>query len=206
MITLAWIHRNLTSDSVFEVSNAGLSEFGVEVVKEMNRLGMVVDVSHLSSQGFQDVIETSADPVIASHSNARSVCDHPRNLTDDQIKALAEKEGVIGLNLWYPTKERPVTADHLLNNVDKMVDLVGAKHVGIGLDLNENYPNEIYRKVWAGTIFSFDFGDTFPRGLESMSKLPTITKGLVERGYSDEEILNILGQNFLRLFRRVFGR
>jgi membrane dipeptidase len=200
-ITLAWVGRNQVADSCFERTGAGLTNFGVEVVKEMNRLGMIIDVSHLPPRGFDDVLSFSRDPVIASHSNASSVFGHARNLTDEQIKALAEKQGVIGLSLWNVTREPNPTLEHLLNHADYITDLVGANHLGIGLDLNEDYPDTVYREVWKGTDFSFD--SKFPKGMESMSNLRNLTRGLVGRGYSDGEILKILGRNFLRLFQRV---
>lgn len=199
----AWIFRNTIVDGVWERTTGDISNFGLEVIAEMNELGMLIDVSHMKDQGFQDVMEATRKPVIASHSNSRSICDHPRNLSDDQIKALAENEGVMGLNVGFVHKNGPPTLQGLLEHVDHVVDLVGADHVGIFGDLNEQFPEEIYREIWKDTLFSFSFPR--PQGLESLSKLPNFTKGLVSRGYSDQEIEKILGANFLRVFRDVFG-
>ncbi|WP_324715721.1 dipeptidase [Carboxydochorda subterranea] len=184
---LTWNVRNELADGVGERRGAGLTAFGVEVVEEMNRLGMVVDVSHLAPAGFWDVMEVSRAPVMASHSNARALCDHPRNLADDQIRALARKGGVIGIN-FYPgflRRDGPATLDDAVRHIDYLVELVGPDHVGLGSD--------------------FDGISVTPQGLEDPSRLPALTEALVRRGYDDGSIRKILGENFARLFRTVLG-
>ncbi|GAH80309.1 unnamed protein product, partial [marine sediment metagenome] len=178
-----------------------LSNFGVEVIKEMNNLGIIIDVSHMTDEGFQDIIEITKKPIIASHSNTRSLCKHPRNLDNDQIKALAENNGVMGVNVGMVYKDKPSTLDGILLHVDHIVDLVGVNHVGLIGDLNENFPKDIYSQIWKDSLFSFAFPE--PKGLESISKLANFTKGLVSKGYSDQEIEKILGGNFLRVFRKT---
>ena len=180
-------YRNKIADGMGEArTGSGLTEFGVELIGELNRLGIIVDVSHLSDPGFWDVVEVSKDPIIASHSNARGLCDHLRNLTDDQVKAVAEGGGVVGVN-FYPevVHEEEATLGRVLDHFDYLVDLVGADHVGIGSD--------------------YDGMRQPPVGLEDVSKMPNITRGLVSRGYSEDEIVKILGGNFLRVFREVIG-
>lgn len=191
-IGLVWNQRNAIADGIGETrTRGGLTTFGVELVKEMNRLGMLVDVSHLTDPGFWDVIEVSTQPIIASHSNSRAVCDHPRNLTDEQIKALAKNGGVMGINYARYFIDAEAKADKnkgdlkkLLDHIDHIVELVGPKHVGLGGDFDGASP---------------------VNGLEDTTKVPAITEGLVERGYSDEDILAILGGNHLRLMRQVLG-
>lgn len=204
-IEIAWIYRNRLLDGVWEPMNSGLTHLGIEVVEEMNRLGMLIDVSHSTEAGFWDILKHSRDPVIATHCNARAKFEHPRNLTDDQLKALAEKGGVVGLNMnfAYPGWLKEPTLDSLLDQVDYMVDVAGIDHVGLGLDLNSNpWPLEMYRKIWEGTTFSFPFA--YPKDLDSPAKLGNITKGLVARGYSDSEIQKVLGTNFLKVFEKIF--
>jgi membrane dipeptidase len=187
MVGLVHSLRNLLADGVADDrTKGGLSSFGMEVVEELNRLGMVVDVSHLSDAGFWDVIENSKDPVVASHSNARSVCAHPRNMTDEMISALAERGGVMGINFApdFVDKKKP-SVETLINHIDHIVDLVGPRHVGLGSD--------------------FDGIPSTPRGLEDASKMPAITEELVKREYSEEYIRLILGENHLRLLRKVIG-
>ncbi|OGD58916.1 hypothetical protein A3K78_06105 [Candidatus Bathyarchaeota archaeon RBG_13_52_12] len=187
MVGLVHSLRNLLADGVADNrTKGGLSVFGTEVVEELNRLGMVVDVSHLSDAGFWDVIEYSKDPVVASHSNARSVCPHPRNMTDEMICALAERGGVMGMNFApdFVDKKKP-SVETLIDHVDYIVDLVGPGHVGLGSD--------------------FDGIPSTPRGLEDASKMPAITEELVRREYSEEYIRLILGGNHLRLLKEVIG-
>jgi len=187
MVGLVHSLRNLLADGVADNrTKGGLSCFGIEVVEELNRLGMVVDVSHLGDAGFWDLIETSKDPVVASHSNARAVCPHPRNMTDEMIKALAEHGGVMGMNFApdFVDKKKP-SVETLIDHIDHIVDLVGPEHVGLGSD--------------------FDGIPSTPKGLEDTSRMPAITEELVRREYSEEYIRLILGGNHLRLLKRVIG-
>jgi membrane dipeptidase len=187
MVGLVHSLRNLLADGVADNrTKGGLSRMGVEVVEELNRLDMIVDVSHLSDAGFWDVLEASKDPVVASHSNARAVCAHPRNMTDDMIKALAEKGGVMGMNFApdFVHKTNPRVST-LVDHIDHIVDLVGPEHVGLGSD--------------------FDGIPATPAGLEDASKMPTITEELVKREYSEEYIRLIIGGNHLRLIKQVVG-
>ena len=187
MVGLVHSLRNLLADGVADNrTKGGLSQFGVDVVEELNRLGMIVDVSHLSDAGFWDVMEVSKDPVVASHSNARAVCQHPRNMTDDMIKALAKGGGVMGINFApdFVHKTKP-SVETLVEHIDHIVDLVGPEHVGLGSD--------------------FDGIPATPKGLEDASKMSSITQELVKREYSEEYIRLILGGNHLRLIKEVVG-
>lgn len=200
-IGLTWNPRNLIANGVGERSDCGLSDFGVEVINEANRLGMVIDVSHLSKGGFWDVLENSKDPIVASHSNARSVCDHSRNLSDEQIKALTEKGGVMGMNFYpeFVDSEHP-SLERVLDHIDYIADLVGVDYIGIGADFID------YMAYYGDPLVqSFIEGHPYPQGLENTSRMYNITRGLISRGYSDQEIEKILGANFLRVYERVFG-
>jgi membrane dipeptidase len=185
MIGLTWYYRNALADGLWERrTKGGLTRFGVDVVAEMARLGMIPDVSHLTDEGFWDLLDVTNSPVIASHSNARAVCASPRNLTDEQITALAERGGVVGLNFSSRhVKEGGATVQDLVDHVDHIVELVGADYVGLGSD--------------------FDGTRTPPVGLEDASQHPNFTRELVARGYSDAEIMKILGANHLRVFTAV---
>jgi membrane dipeptidase len=209
-------------------SHGGLTPFGVEVVREMNRLGMMVDVSHVSDQTFWDALRASQAPVIASHSSCRAIFDHPRNLSDDMLRALAEKGGVVMIN-YYPGYTDPEAApriaawftrhgaelgglrekyagdmraiseamkaiaaadpvpqgslDHLLDHFDHALRVAGEDHVGLGSD--------------------FDGVASFPVGLDEVSLLPNITRGLLARGWSEGVVRKVLGENLLRTMREV---
>ena len=202
-LTLCWNNRNMIADGVsWQRSKGGLTEFGADVVNECNRLGILVDVSHITDQGFWDTLEESKDPVIASHSNCRALCGSMRNLTDDMIKALAEKGGVMGVN-YVPffltdidlTKFRAgdaeerkkvgsVDVERVVDHIDHIAKILGSvDNIGLGSD--------------------FDGVPMIAKGLDDASKLPNLTKALVTRGYSDQEIEKILGGNFLRAIKRV---
>jgi membrane dipeptidase len=187
MVGLVHSIRNELADGVADRrTRGGLSELGVQAVGELNRLGMIVDVSHLNDEGFWDVLELSRDPVIASHSNARAVCDHPRNMTDDMIRALAEKGGVMGMN-FAPGFVHPkrATLAGVVDHMDHIVGLVGPGHVGLGSD--------------------FDGIPSTPVGLEDVTRMPGLTEELVRRGYDEEDVRKILGGNHLRLIKAVCG-
>jgi membrane dipeptidase len=187
MVGLVHSLRNQLADGVTDArTGGGLSEFGVQVVEELNRLGVLIDVSHLNDAGFWDLIDVSAEPIVASHSNSRAICGHPRNLTDDQIRALADRGGVMGIN-FSPPFVHPTRADvaRVVDHIDHIVDVVGVDYVGLGSD--------------------FDGIRGTPIGLEDVSKMPNITAELVHRGYAEQAIRKILGENHLRVLKDVVG-
>jgi membrane dipeptidase len=187
MLGLVHSLRNQLADGVTDSrTGGGLSEFGVKVVEELNHLGVLIDVSHLSDSGFWDLIDVTSEPIMASHSNCRAVCGHVRNLTDDQIQVLADRGGVMGIN-FSPNFIHPTKADvaRVVDHIDHIVELVGVDYVGLGSD--------------------FDGIRGTPVGLEDVSKMPNITLDLVNRGYSEEDIRKILGENHLRVFKDVVG-
>jgi membrane dipeptidase len=214
IIQLTYNERNLIGTGCGEKKDEGLSRFGVSVIERMNRLNMMVDLSHVGDTTTAQAIELARYPVV-SHSNARTVCNNPRNKTDEQMKAVAEKDGVIGIVTfpsfvkWTKTEdgERPTIAD-VLDHVDYIVKLVGAKHVGVGLDLIENAEEKEYRglikrpDIWGKPNPRLKNPFAYAVGMESVSDLPNFAEGLVARGYSDSEIAGILGGNWLRVVQR----
>ncbi|MCZ7573472.1 MAG: dipeptidase [Ardenticatenaceae bacterium] len=199
--------RNLLADGVAVGGNNGLTALGREAVREMNRLGIVVDVSHMTFQGFWDVIETSTAPVHASHSSCFDLVDHPRNLTDDMLRALAQTGGVVGvhpLSVFITNESRAATFDELLDHIEHMVEVMGADHVAIGPDIMENFPAEEYTLLWQDVRLP-EYHFVYPEEFDSLAKFPAITAGLVARGCPDETIVKILGGNMLRLFSTVWS-
>lgn len=184
-MTLTWNHGNAVADGSGETNPGGVTGFGRQVVAEMNRLGMMIDVSHLADPGFWDVMELSSAPVIASHSNARQLCDHPRNLTDDQIRALIAKDSVMGLTFvdFFTVKEkRTVWIDDLLRHLDHVCALGGADHVAFGSDFDG---------------ITQTFGD-----LTCAGDYPLLLEALLKR-YKEEEVMKFVQGNWLRVFGNV---
>ncbi len=209
----------------------GLTDFGRQVVERMNRLGMMVDISHVSDKTFYDVLAVTQAPVIASHSSCRALCDAPRNMTDDMIRALAKNGGVMDINFYsafvdpqfrdaynkiskqmdaqvdarrrelekegkrlsyaeetkirqkYQANIPKPGATMIADHIDHVVKVAGVDHVGLGSD--------------------FDGVDAIPRGMEDASKLPDLVRELARRGYSEEDLIKILGSNLLRVMRQV---
>ena len=197
-MTLTWNSTNWADSCKDEPIHNGLTDFGRDVISEMNRLGMIVDVSHSSDKTVWDALETSSAPIIASHSCAKAICDHPRNLNDDLIEAIAKAGGVIGIN-FYPVfldqefkskrekglKPTPPPLSKVIDHIDYIAAIGGIGSIGLGSD--------------------FDGMNPPPVGLEDVSKMPGITKTLLERGYSVEEVKKISGGNFMRVFKQVCG-
>jgi membrane dipeptidase len=205
-IGLTWNGRNLLGDGVAVGAGGGLTTFGKAGVAEMNRLGIVIDVSHMADEGIGDTIEASAAPILASHSNARALCAHPRNLPDDLAVALARRGGVVGLHMLaqFVAGSTEATLDQFLDHVDHFAGLLGPAHVGIGPDCMEQWPADVYRALWEGTeMAALEF--SYPSGFASLAEFPNLTRGLVARGYDDDAIRGILGGNVLRVFETVLG-
>lgn len=205
----------------------GLSPFGREVVAEMNRLGMMIDVSHISDDSFRDVIRLSQAPVVATHSCCRALCDHPRNMSDEMITALAEKGGVIQINFYpsfldaaYGARVSPL-ADHAEEAEKEWLKDPGnpvlQEKLREALAAMNAVPRPSYRKIvdhidhvvklvgikHVGLGSDFDGIETCPDGLEDIGKMQKIIIELRKRGYSDYEIRHIAGGNFLRVMEQV---
>jgi membrane dipeptidase len=228
-MTLAHFKNNNWADSGTDkpVHN-GLSNFGRQVVQEMNRLGMMVDISHVSDKTFYDVLETTNAPVIASHSDLRAVCDIPRNMNDDMLRALAKNGGVVFINFNAAYLDRAAydVFDPLRSVRDAEIKQMMEKNAGnperyemrraIQKKYRQKLPNvdraAILRHidhavkimgadhVGLGSDFDGISGMT-PKGMEDVSKYPDLVKGMIELGYSDSDIRKIAGQNMLRVMR-----
>jgi membrane dipeptidase len=205
VIQLTYNQRNPLGDGCTERADGGLSNLGLEVVAEMNRLGMILDLAHVGYRTSMDAINASQAPVIVSHANARALHDSPRNLPDDVLRAVADHDGVVGVCA-FPAflTDGPATIDHLIDHIDYLRRLIGPEHVGLGFDFSNEtaedysyfrYDPRVYpRPPWV-----------YPADIRGFDDTPNITRRLVAHGYPDQDILNILGANFLRVFRRVCG-
>jgi len=203
-----------------ERTDAGLSRLGLQLVEKMNELGMIVDLSHCGYKTSMDAIEASSEPVAFTHTACRGVYDHDRGKTDEQIRAVAQSGGYIGIVAvpYFLRQSDEVTLSDMLDHIDYAVALAGIDHVGIGGDWPGRwYPeslaakhNEECESATQMTVNGFgpeQHVDTRMTlgGFEDWTKFPNITGGLISRGYSDDEVQKILGENFLRLFKKVVG-
>lgn len=186
-MTLTWSNRNDIADGINEeATGSGLTLFGKQVVAEMNRLGMLVDVSHISTAGFWSVIETSTKPIIATHSNAKSLCSHPRNLNDEQIKALAQNGGLAGITFagqFLEENWRNACIESVYKHIDYMLNLIGNDdHIGFGSD--------------------FDGISHPPYNIQGVQDYKPLIEYL-SKYYSDETINKITHQNVINLMQKV---
>ena len=163
----------------------GLSDFGKDVIRAMDSIGMIIDVSHTGIKTIEDILSVTKNPIIASHSGCRTLRNHTRNLTDTQIQAIAAGGGVIGVvfHRSFLTSTSTSTIDTVIGHIDYIKNLVGIDYVALGSD--------------------YDGGITAPTGLENVSKLPNLTMALLKRGYTRSEVRKILGENYLRVFTAV---
>jgi membrane dipeptidase len=199
--------RNLLTDGCGERTAGGLSYLGIKAVQEMERLGILIDLSHTSEAGFWDVLEYTSCPVFVSHSNAKAVNDNPRNLSDEQIKALAQRNGLIALST-YPTlvsKSPRPRLDDYLDHVDYLKELVGVQHVAVGADFIDYVYDFVSPGVRSSDPTHIIYGSEkqVVEGLEDITCLKNIRTGLEARAYSWDDIEAILAGNFLRLLETM---
>ena len=218
VIQLTYHETNLLGSGCWERTDGGLSNFGVDAVREMNRLGIVIDLSHVGPKTTMDAIEMSEQPVAITHANARSFCGHPRNKEEDALKLLAEKGGVVGATSYahFLPKGFDSTVEDFVDAIDDMVERVGIDHVAIGTDSTHDQPLEFWHYIGSqqGTKFPSTFADgsvpytelSFqPKGIDSPAEFPNLAEALVNRGYSAEDIIKLLGGNWMNLFERVWN-
>ncbi|HET8675286.1 MAG TPA: membrane dipeptidase, partial [Blastocatellia bacterium] len=228
-MTLTHSNTNNWADSSGDINNAnvkhhnGLTDFGREVVREMNRIGMMVDISHVADKTFWDVIEVSQAPVIASHSSARQLTDIPRNMTDDMLRAVGKKGGVVMINFGSsfvntkyvkPSPELQAQIDEarrtFAGDPDRMRQEI-ARLTGprprVTLDMLIDHIAHVAKVAGIDNVgLGSDFdgvGGNLPEGMEDISKLPAITYELLKRGFSESDVKKILGENFLRTMSEV---
>lgn len=208
--------RNLLGDGSTERTDSGLSDFGIAAVERMNDLGILVDSSHSGYQTTLDAIAFSKKTPIISHSNCRALNDHPRCKSDEQIRALAAKGGVMGLTCVNVMVKRdlPVTMEDYLDHVDHIVKLVGIDHVGFGSDMAmTGWPTDPEEKdeflaFYGKPYFKDTYRFRYPLAVDGLNhehKWKYATAGLLKRGYTDEQIAKVLGGNWLRVFSEVIG-
>ena len=235
-MTLTWNNTNNWADGVLDKPrHDGLNDFGRDVVREMNRLGMIVDISHVAVKTFWDVLETTSKPVIASHSSAWEICRHPRNMNDDQLRALPKNGGVVCVNFETSFVSEPYRLElaDLNRRQDQELEEAGERHADdtpaleraqedvkakykdirlseIKLPHYTEIVDHLEHLIRVAGIDHVGLGSDFdgcvtPEGMEDCTRVPWITEELVRRGYSDDDIKKVLGENVLRVMEDVIG-
>lgn len=214
-------YRNMMGNGCLEPHDEGLSELGRQAVHIMNELGIAIDVSHVGERTTLDVIEVSEHPVLATHANAHALAPLPRNKSDQAIKRLAEKGGIIGASiygplLWDGESKHPPTLDDYIAHVEHIVDIAGIEQVGFGTDfpaVSEEW------KVYAGPetprtwdaivdyaeVFGHSTAATYPQGVDTQADFPVITAAMLRRGWSEMDVRAYLGGNFRRVLGEIWG-
>jgi len=198
----------LADGSAEDATGSRLTRAGVEAVELMERLGMVYDVSHLGHSGVAHVLEIATRPVMATHSSARALRDHHRNLTDEQVRGIAGTGGVVCVNFFAPfLRERDATVDHLAEHLEHLVGTAGIEHVGLGPDFVQEVFSDLTPPFCEDLTSGAGIDEiTYLPGLEGPSGLPLVTEALLGRGWADADVRAVLGGNVLRLFDAELGR
>jgi membrane dipeptidase len=197
-----WNFRNELGDGVWENrTGGGLTNFGVQVIKEANRLGMIVDLSHMNREGFFQTLDVATAPLLVSHANACGMLKNPRNLDDEQIKAIAKQGGLVGI-LALPERvgEGEVGVEDILKHMDYMIRLVGIEHLALGMDFVK-YDGPRTLKDRHHPLHK----DPLIKGFEEIEDLPNLLDGLQRHVYKDDEIRMILGGNYLRVLKTILS-
>ncbi|WP_235964855.1 dipeptidase [Caenimonas soli] len=219
MIQLTYNVKNRLGDGCEERTDAGLSKFGLAVIKRMNEARVIVDCSHTGLRTTLDAIEASTRPPVFSHAGVRAVHPSPRNIVDEQIKAVAAKGGLVGANAYPPfvSADKPPTLEQLIDHIRYIVDLVGIDHVGLGLDYfagqspysSDEHAMAAYKGYLESGMWSSKSYPPppyiYPKGIETPDKAPHLTDALLRSGFNAEEVKKIIGGNWMRVFREVWG-
>ncbi|MCV0377410.1 membrane dipeptidase [Microbacterium sp.] len=212
ILQLTYNERNAFGDGAAERQDGGLTDAGRRAIRAMNRVGMVVDLSHCGDRTTLEAIELSATPPVVTHANSRTLHPSPRNKTDEQLRALAARGGVIGLTLWSPMLgyARQATIGDWIRQVAYVADLIGIEYVGIGTDQSEGTPRASWAHDYGAggrypTITGpmgdwYDYDTRFAAGGGSASDMPRIAESLAELRLTETELRGVLGENFVRVF------
>jgi membrane dipeptidase len=203
---LAYNQRNLVGDGCHERTDGGLSRFGLALIAEMNRVGMLVDCTHSGHRTTMEAMEASAAPCIFSHSLARGLVDHERNISDDQIRALAKTGGVIGINGigFFMNADGQATTEGMCRHIDYIAELIGPLHISLGIDFVID-DAQMQAFVLANKELMYPNGYPAPPWRYwAPERLEELTEALLRRDYSEADVRGILGDNFLRVARQVW--
>jgi membrane dipeptidase len=209
MIQLTYNHQNLVGYGCMDPEDDGLSRFGRDLVAEMDRLGVVIDLSHTGRRTTLEAIDASRHPTVFSHSNVKRLFDHPRNIDDEQIRAVANRGGLVGVNAvssFLRTNGIGAKLEDLLDHIDYLVQMIGPEQVCLGLDFWTNDTPDFSAWTKTGLWTTDDIHDyvAWPQDISGPGHFPRLVEGLIARGYSNENVTAIMGNNWIRLFETVW--
>ena len=208
---LTYNTQNWVGSGCYESRDSGLSDFGREVVLEMNRVGMLCDLSHVGPKTSRDAIDTSTKPVAYSHCLPSGLKAHPRNKSDDELRYIVDKGGFVGVTMFPPFLARGIesTIDDYVSAMDYVIDLVGEEAVGIGTDFTQGHDQQFFDWITHDKGFGrrlTEFGAIVnPAGFQTIRDFPNIADAMERAGWSDRKIENVLGGNWIKLLDRVWG-
>ena len=213
IIQFTYHERNLLGNGCYERVDEGITNFGIDAIKIMNEVGILIDLSHVGIVTTMETIEYSEKPVAITHANPKSYHNVPRNKTDEALKLMASKGGIVGVTAIAPFLKQgdASTVEDYVDAISYTVDLVGVDHVGIGTDFTQDQPEEFWKSIGSqqGTKFPSTFTDVttaanYPKHFETPDKFPVLIDVMGSKGFSSEEIAKILGLNWIRVFQEVW--
>lgn len=211
IVQMTYNTQNLVGCGCYETRDGGLSDWGRDVVAEMNRVGILCDLSHVGPKTSEDVIVASKQPVAYSHCLPAGLKAHPRNKTDEQLRLIADRGGFVGVTMFPPFLRRgsQSTVDDYVEAIEYVLKLCGEDQVGIGTDFTQDYGKDFFDWITHDKGFGrrlTDFGEVInPDGLRTIGELPNLTAAMERRGWSENRIKKIMGENWLTLLRTVWG-
>ena len=214
IIQLTYHERNLLGNGCYERSDEGLSNFGIDAIKTMNAVGILIDLSHVGMKTTIETIEYSEKPIAITHANPKSYYNIPRNKTDEALKLMASKGGVVGITAIAPflKKGNKSTIEDYVDAISYTIELIGLDHVAIGTDFTQDQPETFWKYIGSqqGTKFPSTFTDStnpsnYPINFETPDKFPHLIDTMKNKGYGSNEISKILGLNWLRIFKEVWN-
>lgn len=203
--------QNMVGSGCYESTDSGLSDYGHEVVAEMNRVGILCDLSHVGSTTSRDVIVASKKPVAYTHCLPAALKEHPRNKSDEELRFIADKGGFVGVTMFTPFLKRggESTVDDYVEAIDYIINLVGENCVGIGTDFTQGHGDEFFHWITHDKGYGHkltDFGEIkFPGGFGAIGDFPNLTAAMERAGWSEARIRGVLGENWLRVLEDVWG-
>ncbi len=211
IVQMAYNTQNLVGSGCYESRDGGLSEFGREIVNEMNRAGIMCDLSHVGAVTSEDVIEVSAKPVCYSHCLPTGLKAHPRNKSDAQLRTIADRGGFIGVTMFPPFLKQgsDATVADYVEAIDYVVNLAGEDCVGIGTDFTQGHGKEFFQwlthdKGYARRLT--EFGEIVnPEGMRTLGEFPNLTAAMLDAGWTEAKIRKIMGDNWVRVLAEVWG-